>query len=629
MHRLVGLLIALLALSPCDSPPSIEASPLTPNPFAGLCVAACGVDPDLGPPSNPGPRNPCPAGICRRTLVIGPERGLQLEIQGTIVTTSVSLERWTGPIAFQVYTPYAEVYRCTAEVVATSVGFTASAATKGVFARELPSRRALPCELVSKSRAFLVGPEVEMGAALDAALDRARSALGSVRFARDRDVSVWLHQKHAIPPGTQLARTSSLGRASSGTAVVFSPVDLNGLPLVTVDGEEYCSSTWCTGSSSFVGPLRVSAELGFTGAGAERVCAAWSRARGKRMVWWQRGRLVGLTETSGPCQTTVKYQLDQERVPFTAPPIPNPIPPPDPALPSRVDRPWMLPERIQPSALSVPTGADRDLETLASYFALMESDPFLEIKAIHDWIATHISYDSEAYATKTYPPQDAEAVFRSRKAVCAGIANLFVAMGTKAGLDVVWIPGTSRRSDGVVDGHAWNAARVRGRWYLVDVTWDLKSPALGPPDQRISTEWLFTPPEVFRTSHHPNDPRWQLLAPESQAEFLARPTLGYGYVLLDLTSDSISVDGDALSFRLAAPSGRPSARWWNIDSGQEGSCRSAGYPLVGTECRLNGPGNYVVDIERTDGRENPQLVGQLSVERRGAGAYPPRPPTPH
>lgn len=617
VHRLAGLLIAFLALSPCDPAPSIEASSLTANPFARLCAAACGVNPDLPPPSNPGPSSKCPAGICRRALLIGPERGLQLEIEGKIVTASVALERWTGPIAFQVYTPYAEVYRCAGEVVATSVGFAARAAKKGVLAQELPSRRALSCELVSATRSFDVGVEVERGSALDAALDRARQALGPVRFARDRDVSVWLRQKRAIPPGTELARTSSQGRAANGEAALFTPVDLGGLPLVTVDDEKYCSPTWCTGRADFAGPLRVSGNLRLMGAGAERVCAAWSGAQGRRMVWSERGRLVAQVPTSGPCAPEISYVTQLDRVAFSAPVIRDPLPQPDPELPQRVETPWKLPERIQPSVLSVPAVVEQDLETVASYLALVESDPFLQIKAIHDWIATHITYDAEAYSTKTYPPQDAVTVFRTRTGVCAGFANLFVAMGTKAGLDVVWIAGTARRSDGTLEGHAWNAARIKGRWYLVDATWDVKTPRLGPPDERIETMWLFTPPEVFRASHHPDDPRWQLAAsPENEAQFQARPTLGHGYVLLDLATDSISVEGDSLSFHLAAPSGRPSVRWLKIDSGEEGYCRTSGNHIVRAECTLGGRGDYILDLERAYGRRNTELVGQLSAQRR-------------
>lgn len=617
VHRLAGLLIAFLALSPCDPAPSIETSRLTPNPFARLCVAACGVSPDLAPPSNPGPRNKCPAGICRRALLIGPERGLQLEIEGKVVTSSASLERWTGPIVFQVYTPYAEVYRCAGEVVATSVGFTARAAEKGVFVQELPSRRTLSCELVSATRSFAVGAEVEMGAPLDAALDRARQALGPARFARDRDVTLWLRQKRAIPPGTEVARTSSQGRAASGTAALFTPVDLSDLPQVTVDQEKYCSPKWCGGRADFAGPLRVSGNLRLMGAGAERVCAAWSRAQGKRMVWSERGRLVAQVPTSGPCNTDVSYVMQLDRVAFSAPAIRDPMPQPDPALPRRVLTPWKLPERIQPSVLSLPAGVDQDLETVASYLAMVETDPFLQVKAIHDWIATHITYDREAYATKKYPPQDAVTVFQTRKGVCAGFANLLVAMGTKAGLDVVWIPGTARASDGTLEGHAWNAARIKGRWYFVDATWDLRPPSLGPPDERIDTMWLFTPPQVFQASHHPDDPRWQLVAsPEDPLQFQARPPLGHGYVLLDLATDSISVEGDSLSFGLAAPSGRASVKWLKIDSGEEGDCRTSGKHLVRAECTLRGPGDYIIDLERAYGRRSTELVGQLSAQRR-------------
>lgn len=72
--------------------------------------------------------------------------------------------------------------------------------------------------------------------------------------------------------------------------------------------------------------------------------------------------------------------------------------------------------------------------------------------------------------TGNFPSQDAEDVFRTRTGVCAGYANLAAAVGTVAGVEIVYVGGWARKEDGL-EGHAWNAARIEGRWHLFDATW--------------------------------------------------------------------------------------------------------------------------------------------------------------
>lgn len=93
-----------------------------------------------------------------------------------------------------------------------------------------------------------------------------------------------------------------------------------------------------------------------------------------------------------------------------------------------------------------------------------------KIKAIHDWICDHVTYDhsgclgdcvmSMMFPTNTHSAVSALLFGRS---VCQGYANLFGIMCTDYGIECKYIYN---------DEHVWNMVKCGGKWYYVDVTWD-------------------------------------------------------------------------------------------------------------------------------------------------------------
>jgi hypothetical protein len=86
-------------------------------------------------------------------------------------------------------------------------------------------------------------------------------------------------------------------------------------------------------------------------------------------------------------------------------------------------------------------------------------------------------------------------------------------------------------------GHAWNAARIGTRWYLIDSCWDAGSISREKGFTKFyKTDYLLTPPKVMIQDHFPEEPTWQLLAqPLSQGEFLRQPMLRPGFEAAGLT----------------------------------------------------------------------------------------------
>jgi transglutaminase/protease-like cytokinesis protein 3 len=273
----------------------------------------------------------------------------------------------------------------------------------------------------------------------------------------------------------------------------------------------------------------------------------------------------------------------------------------------------------------MPAGVETSIESVATYIAQQEKDPFLRVKALHDYVADRIAYDAPAFFGQIpRPPQDAETVFRTRKAVCAGYARLLVALGDAIGEEIVYLVGDSRTPISDLNGgsHAWNAAKIRGNWYLIDATWDSGYVNGSEFTKQYRTEYLFPPPEVMLISHFPEQPQWQLLPQTlSRGEFLRQPMLrpqffADGLRLVSPTRSQTDVEGEAM-IQLS----NPGQRWLMASYGAKGSSRSERCSDQTTQsppiiCPLPGTGTYEVRLF-SSGQQYGQYkyVGQLEFNK--------------
>lgn len=88
-------------------------------------------------------------------------------------------------------------------------------------------------------------------------------------------------------------------------------------------------------------------------------------------------------------------------------------------------------------------------------------------RLIHDIVCGHADYNSSAVVDDPQDPEMSQscisAVLFSRTTVCAGYAQLFTLLCSRAGISCVTV--TS-------DTHAWNKVRMGSVWYNVDCTWN-------------------------------------------------------------------------------------------------------------------------------------------------------------
>lgn len=274
---------------------------------------------------------------------------------------------------------------------------------------------------------------------------------------------------------------------------------------------------------------------------------------------------------------------------------------------------WPLKDEIDPTVSEMPESVQGSYQEVAQYIQSRFEDPFERTRALHDYIALRLTYDHETLAKieasdyANLPSQEAEPVFAARTGVCEGYARLMRAMGAEAGLEVAYVVGSARfrMRDAEGSGHAWNAVKINGQWYLIDVTWD--DGTLEKSGFTYRTTYLNTPPELFGVDHFPDDPSWQLRSPPlTVGEFMRQPDLSpefalYDFTMIEPTRSQVTVTGK-LHITVGNPRGAfLLARWKQKDSDVQGErCDVQHGDPVEITCDIKKDGEYLVILFGND-----------------------------
>lgn len=293
---------------------------------------------------------------------------------------------------------------------------------------------------------------------------------------------------------------------------------------------------------------------------------------------------------------------------------------------------------IDRHALLAPAAAEASIKTLAAYLTAPAQNEREKTRAIFRWITDRIAYDAELYLSGRADTADTspQYVLRSRRSICDGYTNLFLALAHEAGLSAVKITGYTkgysyapgRRPSG--ENHSWNAVRIDGTWFLLDPTWGAGSISTRGFHKKFEPFFFFTPPEQLIWSHLPADPRWQLLEPPVSAEefyerVLLKPAFFRNRMRLVSHTRAVIAAGDGLRLQLIVP-----AEVLLIFKLRQGDAelRSSLHrmerqgEMVTVEVRFPRPGNYTlafyVKRESDSGNYEAALEYEAAAER-GAG----------
>ncbi len=170
-------------------------------------------------------------------------------------------------------------------------------------------------------------------------------------------------------------------------------------------------------------------------------------------------------------------------------------------------------EAADQHALDAPPKAGRSLESLAAYLRRGFFTKEDKARTLYRWMCENIAYDVEGYLQEAPQDTSPEAVLVRRKTVCDGYARLYEALGLQMGLQVVRVVGVARGVSNGKSGHAWNAVRLSHGWVLVDCTWGAGSMNVEKRSYEpgFTSFYFATDPNVFITTHFPEDSAWQLL----------------------------------------------------------------------------------------------------------------------
>ena len=93
-----------------------------------------------------------------------------------------------------------------------------------------------------------------------------------------------------------------------------------------------------------------------------------------------------------------------------------------------------------------------------------------KIKAVHDYLVKNTTYDYGYYSKSDYHDH-LENILVEHRAVCQGYAVAFYVFMKELGIPCSILTGVANNGGGM-EKHAWNAVKLDGSWYFVDVTWD-------------------------------------------------------------------------------------------------------------------------------------------------------------
>lgn len=118
---------------------------------------------------------------------------------------------------------------------------------------------------------------------------------------------------------------------------------------------------------------------------------------------------------------------------------------------------------------------ERNVEEFADIWVANNINPsesdFDKVLKIHDFIAKSNQYNrgDSQQMSGGYSIYHPASILFGNGGVCNAYATLFDKLGTKAGLDVRYATGQSKKTG---EAHIWNMVKVDGVWYNIDVTWD-------------------------------------------------------------------------------------------------------------------------------------------------------------
>lgn len=168
-----------------------------------------------------------------------------------------------------------------------------------------------------------------------------------------------------------------------------------------------------------------------------------------------------------------------------------------------------------------------EIDELADFIKTNFETDQQQAAAIYWWLGKHIRYDASTalrQARISYKTQQkiTNEAFRSRKAVCEGYAGIMDSIFHLLDIPSYIISGYTLQGNEIsAIPHAWNAAKIAGRWQFFDPTWASGFLNGRRFEAQFNESYYGLSATEIRKTHIPYDPIWQFSSdPISHQEFI-------------------------------------------------------------------------------------------------------------
>ena len=198
----------------------------------------------------------------------------------------------------------------------------------------------------------------------------------------------------------------------------------------------------------------------------------------------------------GTIETTEATTARPTQAPTTQAPTVRPTPAPTTQAPTTAASSWQpgVGTRTYSELQSCSNISAEDLAYARSILASICNTGMTDmqkIKAVHDFLVKNTTYDYYYYSRPDSHDQ-LHNILYNQIGVCQGYAVAFYIFMNELGIPCTLMLGDAL-DNGTSVGHAWNAVKLDGYWYFVDVTWDdpvVNGSTTYPDGSNISYEYL-------------------------------------------------------------------------------------------------------------------------------------------
>lgn len=164
----------------------------------------------------------------------------------------------------------------------------------------------------------------------------------------------------------------------------------------------------------------------------------------------------------------------------------------------------------------IPDEYTHSVDSLALYLECNCDTEEEKLKTLYVWMTHTFRYRMfEAFVAgnqREGEEKEIQVLLDKRTGVCRDFSLLFKYVAQAMDIPAFFVEGYTKDSQGYIqrEAHAWNVAKVNGKWYNYDTTYGMGYARNNEFVSRPTMEQYMVPSSEFMKTHMPFDPIWQL-----------------------------------------------------------------------------------------------------------------------